>query len=216
MREFFTVRMSGKQVPLVGPVTPDKAFASMKDLLNKEGGEGQKVTDERFVPLPFMSFYRMPHTPNLERFNRADVRKTHYSDDDNVTGVARRPFPYDITYQVDVWCRFEDDFNYIIEALDRKWDGLPMAFVEVDHGDVWGWWSIAVSWDSSTDNSVLESDDGNRMLRYTLTCTAEGFLTFRPKKVKTVRAIQLRVSTAAKPHTKPESFDDSLIYEHKE
>lgn len=216
MREFLTVKMSGAVVPLVGPVTPDRAFAYMKNLINKDKADGQKITDDRFVPLPFMSFYRMRHTPNQSRFSRADVRKTHYSDNDDITGVARRPFPYDIPYQVDVWCRFEDDFNYIIEALDRKWDGLPNAFVDIDHGDVWGCWPICVSWDDAQDTSDLESDDKDRMLRYTLTCTAEGFLTFRPKKVKTVRDLQIRLSTAAQPLTKPESFDDSLLFEHKE
>jgi hypothetical protein len=213
MRRFVSVKMNGTVVPLVGPVTPDRAFAYMRNLMKESG---QIITDDRFVPLPFMSFYRMQHTPNQSRFSRADVRKTHYSDDDNITGVARRPFPYDIPYQIDVWCRFEDDFNYIIEALDRKWYGLPHAYVDVDHGDVWGVHSIAVTWDGAQDTSDLESDDGDRILRYTLSCTAEGFMTFRPKKVKTVRDIQIRVSTNATPHTKPESFDDSLIFEHKD
>jgi hypothetical protein len=208
LKEFFSLKLNGKPVPIVGPVNPLRAFASMRTLMEKQG---QKITDDRFVPLPFISIYRMPPSQNLNRFRRADLRKLRYSDDMNIVEQSRMPFPYDIPYQIDIWCRYEDDLVTLIEGCMRKWRG-PVTYVDVDHGNPHGKYKVGVFFEGAMDNSELESDDRDRDLRYTINLNVEGFLSFPSRRVKTVRHEKI----VAGFNEEPDAASDVLLAEHKE
>ena len=216
IKEFFSLKLKGKPVPVVGPVNPMRAFAMMNQLMTKVGQIDPSVSNtDRFVPLPFMSFYRLPPVQNLERFRRSDLRKMQYDDDGNSVLQSRMPFPYDIEYQLDIWCEYEDDLVTLTESLLRKYKG-PMTYISIDHGPPHGEYNIATFFQQGMDASELESDAEDRLLRYTLTIKVEGFLSFPAKKVKTVRKEQIYASVTTTLDPQPEDFEETLLNEYKE
>jgi hypothetical protein len=216
IKEFFSLKLKGKPVPIVGPVNPMRAFAMMSQLVTKEGQINPQVNNtDRFVPLPFISIYRLPPVQSLDRFRRADLRHMQYDDDGNSILQSRMPFPYDIEYQLDIWCEYEDDLVTLTESLLRKYKG-PMTYISIDHGPPHGEYNIATFFENGMDTSELESDAEDRILRYTLTIKVEGFLSFPARKVKTVRKEQIYVSVAENPNTQPTVYEEVLINEYKE
>jgi len=215
MTEFFQLKLNGDFVPLIGPVNPQRAFAKMQDVLKKSG---QVITsagiDDRNIPLPFMSFYRMAPVQNQSRFRRADLRYLDYTPDGNNILQSRMPHPYDILYQIDIWCEFQDDMNVLIESILRKWKD-PLVHINVDHGQPFGDYKIAVFYEGGQDNSVVESMDAERILRYTLTVKVEGFLSFPARKVKTVRKEQI-YATVADSYEETTIADETLLNEYSE
>ncbi len=207
MKEFLQVKLKGKDVPLVGPVPPHRARARMQDLL-KEDPRAKK--DDKFVPLPFISFTRMKPVYAQERFSRADLRKLDYTKGGNRTLMARRPMPYDLSYQVDIWCEFEDDMTTLTEAYLRRWRG-PIRNIEVWHGEPFGNYKIAASITDINDNSQLESDDEDRLLRTMITITLEGFLSFPATEVPTVRRIEGVAQVPHAPNTDPNTYEELLF-----
>jgi hypothetical protein len=193
-----------------------RAFAMMSQLVTKEGQINPQVNNtDRFVPLPFISIYRLPPVQSLDRFRRADLRHMQYDDDGNSILQSRMPFPYDIEYQLDIWCEYEDDLVTLTESLLRKYKG-PMTYISIDHGPPHGEYNIATFFENGMDTSELESDAEDRILRYTLTIKVEGFLSFPARKVKTVRKEQIYVSVAENPNTQPTVYEEVLINEYKE
>lgn len=190
-KDFLTVKLKDKVVPIVGPVTPLRAHARVRDLLKDDPRVKQ---DDKFVPLPFISFKSMEPVENLERFRRAPIRKISYAPDGNSCTVGDPPYPYDIPFQIEIWTEYADDAKYLVEAILRKWKNLPIKGIGVDHGPPWGVFNVYANRPEVIDNSDLESDDADREMRYTLTTTLQGFISDPAKDVKTVRKTQVVAS----------------------
>jgi hypothetical protein len=203
MKEFCTRKMpGGSEVPVVGPVSPLRAFAAM-NLLLKDDPRVKK--DPRFIPLPFISFDRLNPILAQERYNTAEFRKLRYSDDMNSTLNATRQMPYDIPYAIEIWAEKEDDAVYLLEGFIRRWR-RPLASIKVWHGEPFGDWNIYMAPPMIVDNSIKSPDKGDREIRYTLTVTLEGFMTFPAYKVPTVRGIGINYEASNKPLSDPDDI----------
>lgn len=212
-KDFVKVKLNGKDVPIVGPVGPLRAFARVRDLLKDDP---RVVKDDKFIPLPFISFNTMTPTENMSRFRRGVLRKITYSPDANVCTEGDPPSPYDIPVQIEIWAEFADDARYIVEAFLRKWRNQPMKAIEVDHGPVWGVFNVYAHKPDIIDNSDLESEEADRLMRFTLTTTVEGFISDPTRDIKTVRQERVIASVARDPLTKPDVTVEQLIYTHSE
>lgn len=212
--EFCKIKLNGVEVPAIGPLPPQRAWARMSEIL--KGKDPRTNQDPTFIPLPIISIIRLPEQPNMERFRRADVtRKLKYSDDMNSCSVGESPMPYDIPYQVDIWAYNADDFFTIREAFMRKWRNQVKA-IPVDHGPPLGIFNVYAKYTNGVDNSDFESEESDRALRFTFTFTVEGFLAFPTREVKTVRKTVFKAVLSNQPLTKPESTDEVTIHEHSE
>lgn len=212
-KDFLTIKFKDKVVPVVGPVTPLRAYARVRDLLKDDP---RVEADDKYIPLPYISFRSLEPVENLERFRRAPIRKITYAHDGNSCTVGDAPYPYDIQFQVEVWTEFADDARYIVEAIIRKWKSQPLKAIEVDHGPPWGVFNVYAHRPDIIDNSDVESDDADREMRFTLTTTVEGFISDPAKDVKTVRETRIYANVSNNPLTKPDSTVEELIDVHRE
>lgn len=206
VKEFLKVKLKGSPVPIVGPVNPSRAFARVRDI-HKD--DPRVISDDKYTPLPFISFMRMDALFAQERFHRANLRKIKYNENANSVLGARRPMPYDLPYQVDIWAEYEDDLILLTESYLRRWRG-PMKFLDVWHGEPYGDYKIGMPTPEVRDLSELESDDQNRMLRMALSFTLQGCLSFPAEEVPTVREILTQVAIANNPNTVADDYVETI------
>lgn len=208
IKEFLTRKMpNGATVPIVGPVPPQKAFASMRELL-KDDPRVKK--DPRFIPLPIISFNRLSPEFAQYRYQGANLRALSYSDDANKTTVAERPMPWDIPYTVEIWAEKEDDGLFLLEAYQRQWR-RPYAYIDVWHGEPFGNYRIGIAAPSVEDNSLIETDGADREIRFTLSFTVEAFMTFPAKWIPTVRQVVYEEDVSNRPLSQPDDIDQHII-----
>lgn len=207
--KFVTRKMGDEFVPLVGPISPLRAFGAFNEIL-KNNKVPDAIKNDRFVPLPFMSFDRLDPIYDQSRFSRADVRKLAYSPDGNKSATGRRPNPFNIPYQVEIWAEKESDGLFLWEAMLRRWRG-PKASIVVNHGTPWGDWKVWMDVPRMRDTSVKESEKKDREIRYTVDLVVEGFLSFPVDWVPTVRRVSVHEQQAPHPNTEPTVVDDMIV-----
>lgn len=206
MKEFLTISMVTRsrrklQVPIVGPVPPHRAFARMRDLISDDP---RAIKDDKFIPLPFISFSR--HTPEYanDRDQRARLRNLGYKDGGNIVYAADRFTPWDIPYQVDIWTEYVDDAVFIVEGYMRRWRD-PIHRIEVWHGEPYGFTKVGIHKPDLVDNSDLEPEDTDRLTRFSLTMVVEGYLTFPADEVKSVRRVDIVGQLNSTPNSDPDA-----------
>jgi hypothetical protein len=206
--------MQGKEVPIVGPLPPQRAWARVEEFIR--GEDGREREDPTFTPVPILSLIRFPEKFNGERYRGADVtRSLVYSDDLNSTTVGKSPMPYDLPYQLDIFCYHVDDLNFLREAFLRKWR-TQVRSIQVDHGPPLNVFKVYAFLEKAQDNSILESEDNERLLRFTYTFTVQGFLAFPAELVKTVRDTRLTGVLTAEDLAKTDPEDEILLHTHSE
>ena len=99
---------------------------------------------------------------------------------DTVFGVARG-LPYNISYTLYIWTKYEEDASQILEQVVLKFS--PIAYIRIRGVG----WEVGVKLDSIADNKDLEPGDKNlRVIKHEIQLTAETFIPQPIQRKKTV------------------------------
>ena len=189
-----TVQVDGRAIRTIQS-TPMRAFGDMAEMLKKENpDEWQRHPLDAKAwakfPLPFAIFDRTSTKWRQEWGNtKMPLRNLMFlnEDDKRRTAHARPPRPMDYEYQIDVFAMFEKHMRWIMQKLEEEF--FPLAYYRIKtpfSGD--STHAMAMKYGGWTDNSDLEpGNEGDRLLRQTLTLTVEGWQWFDLKKAPTVQ-----------------------------
>jgi hypothetical protein len=192
------IHVKQRPVPVIF-ATPERAFSEMADLLGKsqipDWPELDKAMikltpeqlrdDPSLVPTPFVSVKRGSPAFRMDRSSTIAWRKVfttqvgtvYFDSKQNYVIRSKHPRPYDLPYQLDIWCRYREDLNSIMSQLMR-W-GNPWFAIWADLKVPWGKQLFDVKMGTFTDNSELEGLEGGTgqsWKRATLDVTLEGYL----------------------------------------
>jgi len=171
--------------------SPERAFADIR--VDKDFSEdlGEFEVAQEQLPLPIASFTRTDMTVDMLRFKSVINRKVaHLRQDKDEAYSYRWPLPYNFTYQVDFWTRYESTLDSI-----RVWTALQFApggnyrFFPVDYSGMsmlYGIQNVFAQTGGLSDTSDLEPGSEQRVERATLTLDVQGWILFPVEIVKTV------------------------------
>jgi hypothetical protein len=215
----------GKMVPIVF-AGPDGAFAAMEELLEESLGE-DLAEKARNIPLPFMSIQRGGIQFDPERFHGASTMISGfllgYSPDAKKSFRMKWPKPYDWSYKVEVWTKNRMTRNIFEGWMLQQFESFELLLeANFDRGsdntDLIGRKLIPFENQGIVDNSDLEPEDGERILRYTLEMLCKGWIHGDITEVGTVleiysdiytvedSGIDLSTVTAAQVAANPDDF----------
>ncbi len=181
---------SNAVIPVV-MATPDRAFASMQDLLRPT--LGTKVDDIRNIPLPFASVSRSRILYDQTRFhgNKAKFDRLARTADNKKLYQARFPAPFNIGYQVELWAKNRTTLNaYELYCLGA-FSSFEM-FLKVNMRGIWDPWglvSVPFENEGVQDASDLEPMEGHRVLRFTQSLLGKGWVLAKVEELKVVLTI---------------------------
>lgn len=170
----FGMKVNGQLVPSVEG-TSERAFSQIIDLLGLELTPEQLRSDSSLIPLPFMSYNHldMQHDMSRHQTNRFRKIKTLRGRTDWIQ--ARYPVPYNILYQVDIWCRYDNDANAILQQMMLRVD--PIFYFDIDFREPFGRQIIGLHYFSGPNNtSELDPAGEQRWVRYTMTYRMEAWM----------------------------------------
>ena len=177
--------MNGKVVPAI-MASPLLAHATYKELLGKRNlvHPDAESVDAKF-PLPYISIERTSIDPNPAHANcNYPMRKQARIDADlqRRTGYSRYPKPLLLSYQIDVWARYQSHMNWMVRGIEQQfWDQIAYWGVQVQHLPTL---LMPIRRGGFVNNSDLETDK-ERLLRWTLTVKVESWMFFDLLKAPT-------------------------------
>jgi len=172
-----------KQLPLnVVYASPERAFSSMAQVLKK---------DVKLVPLPILSFYR-DRDPIINRdiftWNRGEKDEVLVNGGKAVS-ILPRPLAYILNYRIDIWSWYTDEIEDLITLIIGQFN-LDLYLQQ--HSEV-GTIYLRLELGDITDNSQIESGQDPRMLRKTISVSANTFLVRPPSTVPTVLDFRIEI-----------------------
>ena len=179
---------SGTEKPVENVIysTPEKAFS--KGSLNQNGR----------VLLPAISLFRVSTTQNDTKWKYPTSRATAYSyTEKDLTLLTQKNvgvIPVDISYQVDIWTKYQDDLQYIWYQITKAFNPelrLTATF-NIDG------YQVEIPADcyleGLNDNSDLEPDEeSDRELRATADVRVETYLPVDVKEWKLINVVSVSV-----------------------
>lgn len=168
--------------------TPRKAFAEVTSGV---------LVNERTLTTPRIALQRLYTNNAPKRFNASRLRALGWSNDSSNEKrsllSSKFPAPIDIHYQVDLWSRFYKEINLWERQLLESF-ASQYIYLRIRPNDMFGWKSYIVFLDGQiSNNSDLEPEEGERIIRKTLMLRAECWIfpdVFVPnyvvKRVKTI------------------------------
>jgi len=186
--------------------TPNRAYASMEDLLVRKGwlnpdtpgdGSGGAVPDAgrrsyMKIPLPFASITRSAPVFDTTR-SLTKMQLSYYSEDFDHALKFKTPSPYNIPYQIEFWCKTKFTEIHILEWITSQIDGFGLGHTEFflkyspkfgmppNEIQPFGTKLITVVIDDMSDNSDLEPGEGDRQLRFSVQLTLKAWFFLPPK-----------------------------------
>jgi hypothetical protein len=179
--------------------TPRRAFATMEEMLIRKNwldssspedgsGSGNKVTSSyQRIPLPFCSIERTDYTIDKSRFSTGEF--IVYSNNGYTSNKYRFPFPIDLSYKLEFWCKQRFTVMHILEwvisQLSPKGMGqseMLFRITPIDHNGntPYGSKTVPFVMDTFTDNSDIEPGENQRNLRLTFIFTLKAWLFYPP------------------------------------
>lgn len=204
MRFDYATREDDERIePLrVVKASPERAFADLRERFEETIDTGAAYTDfekdQEQIALPIASFMRTDLMVDMTRFNPNDVRKVDYLTQDQSEAYTHKwPLPYNISYQVDFWTRYESTLDSIRVWLMMQFMGGNFRLTPVDFRDVsrfYGIKNVYTRFDGINDTSDLEPGTEPRIERATTTLEMQGWIFYPIEVVKTVLSGQVDVS----------------------
>jgi len=177
--------------------SPERAFADLR----RDKGFSDNITEyertQEQVPLPIASFTRTDLTVDMTRYKSVTNKKVAYlrKEKDEVY-QWRFPLPYNFTYQVDFWTRYESTLDSMRVWTALKFTGGNYMYLPVDFSGIsrhYGLQNVFVQFGGLNDTSDLEPGSEQRVERATMTLDIQGWI-FSPVEIaKTVLCGQLDV-----------------------
>lgn len=177
--------------------SPERAFAD----LSRDKGFSDDITDyerqQEQVPLPIASFTRTDLTVDMLRFKSVVNRRVaHLRKAKDEIYQWRFPLPYNFTYQVDFWTRYESTLDAIRVWTSLRFTGGNHLYLPVDFRDVsrhYGIQNVFTQFGGISDTSDLEPGSEQRIMRATMTLDVQGWIFFPVEIAKTVLCGQIDV-----------------------
>jgi hypothetical protein len=134
----------------------------------------------------------------------------------NRTATAKAPFPMPITigYQVDIWSKTQQDTRFLREGVLTRFEVSPISTWVTVNLPFYGEKLVFIDLVHDVDNSDLESGEGERELRHTITLDMHGWIFKEPEVVKTIMNKHI-VAIDANPTEEEEAvswFSDNSHY----
>jgi len=177
--------------------SPERAFADFR----RDKDFSPDVTDyeiqQEQIALPLASFTRSDLTVDMLRFKSVKKRNTGYlrQDKDEIYQY-RFPLPYNITYQVDFWTRYESTLDAIKVWVMLRFPHGNYLYLPVDFREISKHYAIQnvyTQFGGITDTSDLEPGSEQRIIRATMTLDLQGWIFFPVEIVKSVLCGQIDV-----------------------
>jgi len=172
--------------------TPERAFARMYSVLIRKGWIKEATKEQtlseaqlyKTVPLPFVSFARRESTLDFSRSNAPFIFNKFERMPDGSTINHPHPVPYDIVYEMVLWCKKRYTANYFEEWVNGlvgyRGSAPQELFLHVDLG-LWGTqihgFRLDSMYETSNHTGLLF---GFRDYTYTMSWTLKGWLFKRP------------------------------------
>lgn len=192
--------VNGKTVPMV-MAAPMNAFAAYDKLLTDSGRNPCGKTDITTWPLPMVSVSALAPRDRPGHC-AAPIRNVNYVDGprdrpsgnrvDKKYGVTytRYPKPVYYPYSIDIWCLYINHLTWLNQRMEEAFSAsmshfrVETPFLAPEEGIIAGAKKISV-----TDNSSLERDISERLLRYTWNIDVEAWVFFDLLQAPTVHAL---------------------------
>jgi len=135
--------------------------------------------------LPIMSVTLQGIEYSMERTtNKFKSIITGEPDNSNTIQRYLNPAPYDVQFQLSIWCLYLTDVDQILESILPYFQ--PHAFIRLPIEELDSTYDLKVIFNSLAPDMDMEWDDENfRILRYTLDFTVQSYL-FKPVETTSV------------------------------
>jgi len=127
--------------------------------------------------------------------------RMYAKDDRSEVYVLPFPIPYDLTYQVDIWTKTQQDMQWLRSSLLSRFPYADETFLRATFGG-YGDKVIPLRLDRVDDTTDLEPDEGHRQLRNTVTFTAKAWIFQVPIQIKTIQSINVAILDASSDEEK--------------
>lgn len=120
-----------------------------------------------------------------------NLRIKHGTSDDELF-VLPFPLPYEMSYQIDIWTKTQQDMQWLRSAILSRFPYVDEGFLKIEFPKGkpgYGSKLIPIKLGRVDDLTDLEPDEGRREIRNTISFTALGWIFRVPIKKKTIRAI---------------------------
>jgi len=191
--------------------TPERAFAKLKDVLQKKYGD--RAEHLKNMPYPYASISRLGSTFSPVRYQgRGLFRANSNSADNELAYTVQWPLPWDMNYQIDFWARTVDTAQTFQQWFEA--DTTPEGNLLVDLTPVWPPFGKKIVFTTNsgiTDNTILEPEGEQRAVRLTATLTVKSWILMPPVPIRTVHRILVEAynainSTAAEIDAAPSTY----------
>ena len=174
-----TTDRSGKYVSYPIPcvfATPDRAFAQMRQQIARQKGVDVSTIENIPIPLPILSITRLPGEFDPTRFCQHTFRRLYYRPETSTYIGMKRPNPWNMTYQIDVWARTLSDLDDFTVQMNL-WLRSNEFFLTVEHPIPMGTRIVRTEFKGMTDNSTLDpKSEDKRVLRRTFSFVVQGWI----------------------------------------
>lgn len=168
-----------KPIPLVF-ATPERAWGLMRKKF------GKAPDDPNFkVPLPFISLAQMGDASFDSKrylYNKILYRKVAISPDFRKCLSHPKPQPYSFQYAAELWVKTRYEARVAAAEFAGLFEEGALCYRIVDHGTPLGKKLVPFFLQGITDTTNLDTGDGERSLRWSLSFRIDGWL--QPKVIE--------------------------------
>jgi hypothetical protein len=218
LRDFFRrFTWAERSLPVVY-AGPERARAEMRKMLAGRPEISEKELDQIAIPYPWCSIYREPTIPMPERFSPAVLRNFNMDAEAGTAMFMRAPKEVNMPVQADFWFSGQFQRDSIEAQLTMEfWSGkvaipidwgdpkwyLPPYNVSA-HAKIMGQTKCVLVYESFTDNSDLETDNKERIIRLTFTGFVQASLPHVPVTSKIAKRFEIEVGVGTEDDFDPE------------
>lgn len=145
-------------------------------------------------PLPFISFSRVGNPEPRTGSNAVPLRNLGFIDiDRKQTSWSRHPTPYTLTFQIEIWSKYQSMHNWWFSMFDEAFQG-QMSYMGVPSflSDTAEPLMTGIKIKSAVDNSDLEAtSDKESIFRWTMTVEVEAWKFYEVRSAPTVHSIEV-------------------------
>lgn len=124
--------------------------------------------------------------------------KMYTGNGNNEVYVLPFPLPFDLSYQVDIYTKTQQDMQLIRSSLMSRFSYGDEAFICADFGH-YGEKAIPLQLSRIDDTTDLEPGEGDKELRNTVTLTAKAWLFQVPIAKKTIQSVNVALIDGSPP-----------------
>lgn len=191
---------NGEFIPVVF-ARPDRAFASFKSTLPGLPEYSNPEDELKNIPLPFISVWRLDPVYDSTRENTVDRKRIRINGEMVMTREDKSKclqttnfLPYNITYQIELWCRDIFASNTFTDFIRWKFPRGGTDYLSIDFGEPFGVKRIPTFERSLVNNSDIEPGEEIGLRRLTFDIEVQGYFLGQGKEKSTVWGIQTEIA----------------------